>query len=201
MIRYRKPLTELYNNYQFLFLLIQGLKFIKKNINIKMITIISGTNRQGSNTKKIAKAYSRFLNEREVENKILALDEYSVFERNEDFVAMEKEFLKGADKFIFIVAEYNGSYPGILKLMIDNTDVKTVWPNKKALLVGVSTGRAGNLRGLEHLTSSLMHLNIHVHPNRLPVSVVHTLLNEQEEIVDSETLKIMSIQINDFLQF
>ena len=166
-----------------------------------MITIISGTNRQGSNTKKIAKAYSRFLNEREVENKILALDEYSVFERNEDFVAMEKEFLKSADKFIFIVAEYNGSYPGILKLMIDNTDVKTVWPNKKALLVGVSTGRAGNLRGLEHLTSSLMHLYIHVHPNRLPVSVVHTLLNEQEEIVDSETLKIMSIQINDFLQF
>ena len=166
-----------------------------------MITLISGTNRQGSNTKKIAKAYSRFLNEREVENKILALDEYSVFERNEDFVTMEKEFLKSADKFIFIVAEYNGSYPGILKLMIDNTDVKTVWPNKKALLVGVSTGRAGNLRGLEHLTSSLMHLNINVHPNRLPVSVVHTLLNEQEEIVDSETLKIMSKQINDFLQF
>ncbi|MCY7290876.1 MAG: NAD(P)H-dependent oxidoreductase [Ferruginibacter sp.] len=166
-----------------------------------MITIISGTNRQGSNTKKIAKQYSRFLNERNVENKILALDEYNVYERNANFEAMENEFLKTADKFIFVVAEYNGSFPGILKLMIDNTDVKKVWPNKKALLVGVSTGRAGNLRGLEHLTSSLMHLKIHVHPNRLPVSVVHTLLNEAEEIIDDATLKTMNEQVDEFLVF
>ena len=166
-----------------------------------MITIISGTNRQGSNTKKIAKEYSRFLNERKVENKILALDEYNVYERNGIFIEMENEFLITADKFIFVVAEYNGSFPGVLKMMIDNTDVKNVWPNKKALLVGVSTGRAGNLRGLEHLTSSLMHLKINVHPNRLPVSVVHTLLNEQEEIIDSATLKTMNEQVNEFLDF
>ena len=86
-------------------------------------------------------------------------------------------------------------------MLIDNTDVKTVWPNKKALLVGVSTGRAGNLRGLEHLTSSLMHLKINVHPNRLPVSVVHTLINENEEIADDATLKTMNAQVDEFLAF
>ena len=64
-----------------------------------MITIISGTNRQGSNTKKIAKQYSRFLNERKVDNKILALDEYNVYERNDIFTTMENDFLKIADKF------------------------------------------------------------------------------------------------------
>ena len=166
-----------------------------------MITIISGTNRQGSNTKKIAKQYSRFLIERNVKNKILALDEFNVYERNDIFEAMENDFLKPADKFIFVVAEYNGSFPGILKLMIDNTDVRNVWPNKKALLVGVSTGRAGNLRGLEHLTSSLMHLKINVHPNRLPVSVVHTLLNNAEEIIDAATIKTMNEQLDEFLVF
>ncbi|MFN0081437.1 MAG: NADPH-dependent FMN reductase [Ferruginibacter sp.] len=166
-----------------------------------MITIISGTNRQGSNTKKIAKEYGRFLKERKVECQILALDEYNVFERNQGFETMEKNFLKTTDKFIFIVAEYNGSFPGVLKMMLDNTDVKAVWPNKKALLVGVSTGRAGNLRGLEHLTSSLMHLKMYVHPNRLPVSVVHTLLNEHEEIIDAVTLKTMNAQIDEFLDF
>ena len=166
-----------------------------------MITIISGTNRVGSNTKKIAKQYSRFLNDRNVENRILALDEYNVYERNVVFETMENEFLKAADKFIFVVAEYNGSFPGVLKMMIDNTDVKKVWPYKKALLVGVSTGRAGNVRGMEHLTSSLMHLKIHVHPNRLPVSVVHTLLNEAEEIIDAATLKTMNEQVDEFLDF
>ncbi len=166
-----------------------------------MITIISGTNRPGSNTKKIASEYGRFLTARKVQYQILALDEYNVYERNLGFEKMEKDLLQTADKFIFIVAEYNGSFPGVLKMMIDNTDVKTVWPNKKALLVGVSTGRAGNLRGLEHLTSSLMHLKMHVHPNRLPVSVVHTLLNENDEIIDAATLKTMNAQVDEFLDF
>ena len=59
-----------------------------------MITIISGTNRQGSNTKKIAKQYGRFLTDRNVAHQILALDEHNVFERNEGFEEMEKDFLK-----------------------------------------------------------------------------------------------------------
>ncbi len=166
-----------------------------------MITIIAGTNRKGSNTKKVALEYKRLLLDEKVGSQILALDEQSVYERNEAFEKMETDFLKTADKFIFIVPEYNGSYPGVLKMLIDNSDVSKVWPSKKVLLTGVSTGRAGNLRGLEHLTGSLLHLKMIVHPNRLPLSVVHTLLNDDAIFIDEGTIKTIKAQIAEFLNF
>jgi chromate reductase, NAD(P)H dehydrogenase (quinone) len=166
-----------------------------------MITIISGTNRKESNTKKVALEYKKFLNERKVENQLLALDEVDVFEKNEDFLKMESFFLKSTDKFIFILPEYNGSFPGVLKMMIDNSDVKSSWPNKKALLVGVASGRAGNLRGLEHLTGSLMHMKMIVHPNRLPISGIHTILDEAGTIIDPNTINTIQIQIDEFINF
>lgn len=166
-----------------------------------MITVIAGSNRADNNTKKVALAYSRILSENDIPHQLLALDEVPVFERNAAFIRMEKQYLFAAEKFIFIVPEYNGSYSGILKLLIDNSDVKPAWANKKALLTGVSTGRAGNLRGLEHLTGSLLHMKMIVHPNRLPISVVNKLLNEQDQIADPATLQVMENQIQEFIRF
>jgi chromate reductase, NAD(P)H dehydrogenase (quinone) len=176
-------------------------KKIKQNNNIRMITIVSGTNRKENNTKKVALAYQKLLTEKNIDSKVLALDEHNVYERDEAFVIMENEYLKTAEKIIFVLPEYNGSFPGVLKMMIDNSDVKTAWPNKKALLVGVASGRAGNLRGLEHLTGSLMHLKMIIHPNRLPISSIHTLLNEEGGIDDASTLKTINAQLDEFINF
>ena len=166
-----------------------------------MITIIAGTNRKDSNTKKIAQAYQKTLSDKNVTSKILGLDVFNVNERNEAFLEMENEFLLDTEKMIIVMPEYNGSFPGILKLMIDNTDVKNVWPNKKILLTGVSTGRAGNLRGMEHLTGVLLYLKANVHHNRLPLSMVHTLLNADGMLTDEATINSINIQVDEFLIF
>ena len=166
-----------------------------------MITIIAGTNRNDSNTKKIAAEYKRILTEKNIECKILSLNEVKVYERDEAFIAMEKEYLLSAEKIILVMPEYNGSFPGILKLMIDNTDVKNVWQHKKILLTGISTGRAGNLRGMEHLTGVLLYLKANVHHNRLPISSVNTLLNDHAIFKDEDTLLTINMQIDEFLLF
>jgi chromate reductase, NAD(P)H dehydrogenase (quinone) len=166
-----------------------------------MITIIAGTNRKGSNSKKVALQYQKILLEKNIESKILALEDENVTERNEVFETIEQNYLLESDKFIFVIPEYNGSYPGVLKMLIDNSDVNKAWPNKKALLVGVASGRAGNLRGMEHFTGSLMHIKMLVHPNRLPLSSIHNLLNEAGEIIDTGALKTINSQLDEFLLF
>jgi chromate reductase, NAD(P)H dehydrogenase (quinone) len=166
-----------------------------------MITIIAGTNRKGSNSKKVALQYQKLLTEKNIESKLLALEDEDVTVKNEHFAKLEKEYLLESDKYIFVIPEYNGSYPGALKMLIDNSDVAKVWPNKKALLVGVASGRAGNLRGLEHFTGSLMHMKVNVHFNRLPISSVHNLLNENAEITDAGNLKAINAQLDEFLIF
>jgi NAD(P)H-dependent FMN reductase len=169
--------------------------------NLPSITIISGSRRDDNNSKKVALEYQRLLRLKEVESALLSLDELDVLHRNADFLEMENRFLIPAKKFIIIMPEYNGSYPGILKLMIDNTDVAKAWANKKVLLTGVSTGRAGNLRGMEHLTGSLLHMKMIVHHNRLPISQVTKLMNEQFQFNDQATLQAIQVQLDDFLTF
>ncbi len=164
-----------------------------------MIVIISGTNRQGSNTGKVAAQYLQLLQQKGVPARLVSLVGLNVNERNADIQHLEKEILVPADKFIFISPEYNGSIPGVLKSLIDHSDIKNVWWGKKALLTGVSTGRAGNLRGMEHLTGILHYVKMHVHPNKLPISVVDKLLNEADLITDPGTLQAIDEQLNEFL--
>lgn len=175
--------------------------YLIKHSIFTMITIISATDRPGSNTLKIAKVYNEILNEKNVLNQLFSLEHISVFKRDEAFQEMEMQFLIPAQKFIFVIPEYNGSYAGILKLMIDRSDISKCWHHKKALLTGVSTGRAGNLRGMEHLTGTLLYLKMNVHHNRLPISQVDKLLNASEKLIDEDILKVVKHQIEEFVTF
>jgi NAD(P)H-dependent FMN reductase len=166
-----------------------------------MITIISGSNRGDNNTKKVAFEYQRLLAKKNVAAQIFSLDEINSTLRNDSFIQSENQFLVPTEKFIIIMPEYNGSYPGILKLMMDNTDIKKVWWYKKVLLTGVSTGRAGNLRGMEHLTGVLLHMRMQVHYNRLPISIVDKLMDEADQFTDPATLAAINIQLEEFLNF
>jgi chromate reductase, NAD(P)H dehydrogenase (quinone) len=166
-----------------------------------MILIISGTNRQGSNTLKVAKHYHKVLTDRGENVQLLSLDEMKSLHKDEHFVKLETEYLIPAQKFIILSPEYNGSFPGILKLMMDLSDLKAVWNGKKVALVGIANGRAGNARGLDILTNMLHYMKVHVLPNKLPISVVNTLLNEEGNVKDENTIKAIDFQIEDFLQF
>lgn len=166
-----------------------------------MITIISASSRNDNNSKKVALTYALLLKNRGIEAQLLALDEYEIYHRNEAFNKMESDFLIASDKFIFVIPEYNGSYPGVLKLMIDNSDIAKCWYHKKVLLTGVSSGRAGNLRGMEHITGCLLHMKMLVHPNRLPLSAIESLIGEEGVINNASALKAINHQIDEFLPF
>jgi len=164
-------------------------------------TVISGTNRPGSNTRKVANHYEKLLLSKGITPYLLTLEGWKYLDKTPEFELLEKEKLIPTNKFIFISPEYNGSIPGVLKVMLDISDYKKVWWGKKALLTGVARGRAGNLRGLEHLTGILHFLKVVVHPDKLPISAVDKMMNEQGEIVDPLTLEAIETQVNEFLDF
>jgi chromate reductase, NAD(P)H dehydrogenase (quinone) len=164
-----------------------------------MITVVSGTNRIGSNTAKVSKEYQRILLEKGIETTYFSLEDNNVFSRDTVFEKIETDIIKPTTAFIFIIPEYNGSFPGVLKMLIDTSASHGIWFNKKALLVGNSTGRAGNLRGLDHFSDILNHIKITVHPNKLPLSSVDKLMDENGKFADANTLKAISQQVDEFL--
>ena len=166
-----------------------------------MITIVSGTNRSDSMTLRTANLYYKLLSERTVDVKLLSLEHKQVWERGQGMIKLESEYLIPADKFMFIMPEYNASFPGILKLMIDNSDIKKCWWYKKAALVGISDGRAGNLRGIEHMTSILHYMKVNVLYNKVLLSRINEEIDSNGALLKPETSVMINQQIDDFLKF
>jgi NAD(P)H-dependent FMN reductase len=175
---------------------------------MQSITILSATNRVDSNTEKVAKYYLSVLKSKGIDAEIFSLKDLpeSVLhsdlygKRSEDFQKIIDTFIAFQNKFIFISPEYNGSFAGILKVFLDAIPPK-LWTENKACLVGVSTGRAGNLRGMDDLTNILNYLEVNVYHNKLPISRVDKLIDGQGVLVDAETLKVIDIQLEGFLKF
>lgn len=173
-----------------------------------MITIISATNRANSNTLKIAQNYAQLMEKQGVESKLFSLEKLPVDfiatdlynKRSENFQQLINEFIQPADKFVFVVPEYNGSFPGVLKAFLDAVHPDTN-RGKKVALVGVSTGRAGNLRGMDHLTGILHYLGMHILPNKQPISSVLALLNTDGTLKDQNTIAVLEKQIGELVKW
>lgn len=166
-----------------------------------MITIIAGTNRADSMTLRTANIYYNILREVHADVQVLSLEDKEVWRRGAQMLGLEKQYLVPAEKFIIIMPEYNASFPGILKVMMDNSDIKKCWWHKKALLTGVSDGRAGNLRGVEHMTSILHYMRTNVFYNKLLLSKINEEVDADGNIIKPATEQSIRQQITDFLKF
>lgn len=180
-----------------------------------MITVISGTNRRNSEALQFARHYTRVLAAKtSAAVKLLELeniphdwfhpDMYEKSAQTPSLAKLQDEFMLTSEKFVFVVPEYNGGIPGALKLFLDACSIreyKKTFYGKKAALAGVATGRAGNLRGLDHLTGILNHVGTIVLPKRLPISSIEKLMDLQGNITDEATVKAIEKQMDEFLLF
>ena len=173
-----------------------------------MITVVSATNRPQSNTLKVANNYVLLMKKQGVSPKLLSLESLPADiaftnlygKRSPEFQNIINEFILPADKFVIISPEYHGSFPGILKLFLDALHPDLL-KNKKVALIGVSTGRAGNLRGMDHLTAVFHNIGMHVHHFKLPISSVLNLLDEHGNLKDEATIKALEREIEEVLKW
>lgn len=156
-----------------------------------MITIIAGTNRPESRTTLFASAYATQLTELGQEAQLLDLAElhhgyvggkmYDPLGNDPQLLEWHQRYISGVDKLAIFVPEYNGSFPGVLKVFIDAIsiiDYSGSFGGKHIAIVGLASGRSGNIRGMDHLADVLAHMGAWVLPNRLPISSIEELLRD-----------------------
>lgn len=172
-----------------------------------MVSVICGTNRPSNVTRVFAERYFKLLVDKQVDARYFSLEQLPkqfIFDNAifgvDNFLLDDqvKRHIEDADKIVLISPEYNGSFPGVLKAFIDSFHPKKI-EGKKAALVGIASGRAGNLRGMDHLTNILHYLKVNVMPNKLPISRIYELLNEEE--IDPQTETLLHSHIDDLLAF
>ncbi|WP_257666184.1 NADPH-dependent FMN reductase [Parapedobacter tibetensis] len=173
-----------------------------------MITIVSGTNRPHSNTFKLASYYQRKLVEKGVGAHVLSLADLQA-----NFISADmygkcsatfkpvQERIIATEKFIFVIPEYNGSFPGILKTFVDACKFPDSFFNKKAALVGLSSGKYGNVRGVDHFTGVCHYVRLNVLPLRIHIPHIFSELNEAGDLYKVDTLRFTNEQIEAFIRF
>jgi len=173
-----------------------------------MLTIISGTNRPGSSTLKLAGYYQKKLIEKGVEAELLSLENLPDNLLKTDLYGKRSEAFKPvqalidvSEKFIFIIPEYNGSFPGALKVFMDACDFPQSFFNKKAALVGISSGKYGNIRGVDHFTGVCNYVNMHVFSLKLHIPNIRKELDAEGNLTEADTINFTEEQMDRFLKF
>lgn len=173
-----------------------------------MTTVICTTDRPQSNSLKVAKHCMRLLEEHGSLCQLLNLHDIdpqwitsSSYTKNApEMQVVVERYLHRSERLLLVVPEYNGSFPGIFKYFIDGCDHGD-WKAKKVAMVGIASGRSGNLRGIDHLTGIFHYLGSEVYSRKVYISQVSNVLGEQGDITESLTLFELQNHINGFLNF
>jgi chromate reductase, NAD(P)H dehydrogenase (quinone) len=173
-----------------------------------MIALIVGTNRPGSNTRKVAAQIEEFYNELKVPLHVLDLAKLppeifapnSYAEKPKSFAPFTDAVLQSAGLHV-VAPEYNGSFPGALKYFIDMLKFPESFDGRPACFTGLSAGIWGGLRPVEHLQQIFGYRNAHIFPVRVFLPQIYNLLDANGKIKDAELLARLKSQANGFAEF
>jgi len=173
-----------------------------------MVTIIAGTNRPKSSTLKVAKYYQKILADKALQTNLLSLTELPgdiivsdlYGKRSAEFEPIQ-QLITDTQKFIFVIPEYNGSFPGVLKVFIDACAFPQSFYDKKVALVGISSGRYGNIRGIDHFTGVCNYVHLNVMPLKIHITSIREELDADGNLIKEDTIKFTNEQIEKFIRY
>jgi NAD(P)H-dependent FMN reductase len=173
-----------------------------------MITLVVGTNRPGSNTRKVARLAEEIYAELKAPLHVLDLAQLppeifspgSYAEKPGSFQPFAEAVLKSSGLHV-ITPEYNGSIPGVLKYFIDMLKFPESFERRPVCFTGLAAGIWGALRPVEQLQAIFAYRNAHIYPERIFMPGIGHQLDEQGRLKDPELHDRLRKQIAGFLDF
>ncbi|MCC7376287.1 MAG: NAD(P)H-dependent oxidoreductase [Verrucomicrobiales bacterium] len=173
-----------------------------------MMTILVGTNRPGSNTRKVAAELERLYAELKVPVAVvdlakLPLDLFlpaAYGQKPAGFAPFNDAILASSGLHV-VTPEYNGSLPGVLKYFIDMLKFPESFEHRPVCFTGVAAGMWGALRPVEQLQAIFGYRNAHIFPERVFLPRIGDLLDDQGKLKDAELVARLRQQAAGFTEF
>jgi NAD(P)H-dependent FMN reductase len=173
-----------------------------------VLTLIVGTNRPDSNTRKVARAVEKIYSELGVPLRILDLAQMppeifspsSYSEKPASFRPFSEGVLQ-AEGLIVVSPEYNGGMPGVLKYFIDMLKFPESFEERPVCFVGLAAGLWGALRPIEQLQMIFGYRNAFLYPGRVFLPRVDSLLDDDGTLKDGDVLERLTDQAMGFVDF
>lgn len=173
-----------------------------------MIVILSGTNRPGSNTRKVSARVESSYQSLGVKTRLLDLAEMpqeifsptSYAEKPAGFSKFTDAIL-AADGVVIVTPEYNGGVPGVLKYFIDMLPFPESFEQRPVCFVGLAAGIWGALRPVEQLQAIFGYRNALIFPERVFMPGIGKLLDAEGQFISEEIPKRLEKQAAGFVGF
>jgi NAD(P)H-dependent FMN reductase len=173
-----------------------------------MLTLIVGTNRPNSNTRKVATQVEEVYRELRVPLHVIDLAKLpteifaptSYAEKPAAFRRCAEEILNSTG-LIVVTPEYNGSMPGVLKYFIDMLKFPESFEGRPVCFVGLGAGMWGALRPVEQLQMIFGYRNALLYPERVFLPKINDLLDAQGRFVRPDLVNRLRAQARGFIQF
>ena len=173
-----------------------------------MIVLIVGTNRPGSNSRKVAAQVEEIYKELKTPLRILDLAQLppeifspsSYGEKPKSFQPFADAVLQASGLHV-VTPEYNGGIPGVLKYFIDMLKFPESFERRPVCFTGVAAGMWGALRPVEQLQAIFGYRNAYVYPERVFVPRVYDQLDEAGRPKDPELGQRLRAQAEGFVEF
>lgn len=173
-----------------------------------MMTLIVGTNRPGSNSRKIARHVEEIYAALKVPLRVVDLAQLpleifsstSYGEKPASFKPFSDAILQSTG-LIVVTPEYNGGIPGVLKYFIDMLKFPESFERRPVCFVGVAAGVWGALRPVEHLQQIFGYRNALIYPERVFLAQVGNLLDDSGRLKDAELIGRLEKQAAGFVDF
>lgn len=171
------------------------------------IVLISGTDRPNSKSLQLSKFILELYVQLGISPHLIDLNKLPMADvADGDYYKGAKGSYKEAvqrvtdsDGVVVICPEYNGSFPGSLKLFIDYWKYPETFERRPIALVGLGT-RWGGLRPVEHLQQVFGYRNAFVFPNRVFLQNIKDVFRDGQ-IMDPFLLDLLKAQAQEFIQF
>lgn len=152
------------------------------------IPVVLGTAREGAQSAKVANFILKRAEEYGFETELVKAGDY--IEAKTARIGVEgnskvepwKAIVEKADGFIIVTPEYNHSFPGELKLLLDS--LYKEYYGKTVGLVGVSNGRLGGARVVENIKTLINNFGMVATQNSVLVSKVREVFDESGNLLD-----------------
>ncbi|HEU5071441.1 MAG TPA: NAD(P)H-dependent oxidoreductase [Verrucomicrobiae bacterium] len=173
-----------------------------------MIVILSGTNRPGSNTRKVTARLEAIYQSLGVAMQTLDLAELppeifspAAYAEKPASFAKFTEAVLASDGLVIVTPEYNGSVPGILKYFIDMLPFPESFEHRPVCFVGLAAGIWGALRPVEQLQAIFGYRNAFIFPERVFLPGIGKLLDASGQLANEDTEKRLAKQADGFVSF
>ncbi len=173
-----------------------------------MMTLLVGTNRPGSNSRKIASVLEESYRRLGVPLAVVDLARLplEVFlptaygEKPASFAPFTEGILNATGLHV-VTPEYNGSVPGVLKYFIDMLKFPESFEGRPVCFTGLAAGMWGALRPVEQLQAIFGYRNAHIFPERVFIPRVNDQLDAAGRLKDPELQARLEAQVAGFVAF